>query len=70
MAKKTIFCCDRCGKEFKREGLTRFIYFHRKLTDFLWWHDERCTETEIDLCKECTSDFYSFIHNREVKPRD
>ena len=68
MSRKITFHCDRCGKEFERGGLTRFLSLHRKLTDFLWWDAERCTETEYDLCQECTRAFYEFIHNKEVKP--
>lgn len=70
MARKTIFCCDRCGKEFKREGFTRFIRFPRKLFVFCWYDDRKCTETEFDLCQDCSSAFYLFMGNKEVKPHD
>lgn len=70
MAHKTIFCCDRCGKEFKREGLTRFLRFPRKLFSSWWFNTSKCTETEFDLCQDCSEAFYLFISNREVKPHD
>ena len=70
MAKKIIYHCDRCGKEFTKNGFTRFLYFPRKLTSFLW-SDSMCrSQDEFDLCKECSSDFYLFIGNCEVKPND
>lgn len=68
MAKKTTYCCDRCGKEFSKIGFTRFLFFPRKLTSFLW-HDDRCiSEIEFDLCADCSHAFGDFIRNNEVMP--
>lgn len=70
MAKKTTYTSDRCGKEFSKNGVSRFLFFPRKLTSFLWI-DNRCmSEIEFDLCKDCSDSFYEFIGNKEVKPHD
>ena len=70
MARKTTYHCDRCGKEFFKKGITRFICFPRKLTSFLWMDNECLVTTEFDLCKDCSDAFYTFIGNKEVKPND
>lgn len=36
MAKKTFWYCDRCGKEFKREGFTKTVKGPKKVTMCLY----------------------------------
>lgn len=70
MAKKTTYCCDRCGKEFDKRGFTRRFHIPRKISSYIlfdgWERDNR----EIDLCEECSAAFDYFIMNKEVKPNE
>lgn len=62
MSKKVTFYCDRCGKEFRREGSTGILFGPRRITrntiinDFLTH-----VSKDYDLCQNCIKDFWTFM---------
>jgi hypothetical protein len=54
--------CDRCGKEFKREGRTGLLSKPRKITN-ITIVDNFLTSVskDYDLCQKCVKDFWAFM---------
>ena len=67
MAKKTTWYCDRCRKEFKRDGITHTVKGPRPVTMFLYSALRCYTQLEYDLCDECANDFIKFIGGRKLE---
>lgn len=67
MAKKTTWYCDRCGKEFNREGFTHTVKGPKKVT-MLFYNALRCfSEFEYDLCNECADEFVKFVRGGKLE---
>ena len=67
MARKTTWYCDRCGKEFKREGFTDSVMVPRQLSK-LFYDGLRCfLNHEYELCHDCSRDFMKFIGGRGLQ---
>lgn len=67
MAKKTHWYCDRCRKEFKRNGFTHSVMIPKQIS-LLFYDDLRCfTSREFDLCNECIKEFLMFLGGRKIE---
>ena len=67
MAKKTTWYCDRCGKEFKRNGFSHTVKIPRQIS-LLFYDGLRCiSELEYDLCENCITDFMKFMGGRKLE---
>lgn len=67
MAKKTQYYCDRCGKEFKRDGFTQSVKIPRKLSSLLYNGLSCFYEKEYELCNDCHKDFLLFMGGRKIE---
>ena len=61
---KTIYTCDRCGKEFEAtSGIFRVSkpkrYLMNVFSPFCWYQDR------YDLCDDCKNSFESWLYNHE-----
>ena len=67
MARKTIWYCDRCKKEFKRDGFTHSVEIPRQIS-FLFYDGLRCFATnEYELCNDCSKEFLFFLGGRKLE---
>lgn len=54
---KTLRYCDKCEVEVKH--YTNFLINHREQTEMM--HTAQFKTKNIDLCMECTKEFYDFL---------
>ena len=67
--KKTIYTCDRCGKEITEDINGHPRYLNTFNLRFYFWHggsmggEEDISHIECELCEDCTRNFYHNIKN-------
>jgi hypothetical protein len=67
MARQTSWFCDRCGKEFRRSGITKTVKVPRQISRLLYDGIRCFSEREYDLCEECFNDFQKYICGRKIE---
>lgn len=50
--------CERCGKEFEKGGIPRFVICETEPCDFYCSGYSAC---EIDLCSDCADELEKFM---------
>lgn len=65
MRVKTIYTCDRCGKEFEMTNVLFRVYKPKRYFMKVF-HPQCFYQDGYDLCDDCKKSFESWLYNPEV----